>query len=176
MNWLLFAFALGGLYLIVFGILLHRRGWSAAAFLAGIFHLMFATINSAAPFRALLDGMYMGWGLGLLRFNGRSAVVPSAIVLVWALMSVWVCGWRPQGRWPRVMLWGDVFWAVNFLALMGMMFASGQLGSAKFQLGEYFEISGPWVALVLFLLLPMNFGLSALWAWRYSQRRLGPAA
>jgi len=84
MNWLVFAITLGGLYLIAFAWLICRRGWSTAAALVGILHLLFATANSAAPFRALIDGMYMGWQIGLLRFEGRAAILPSAIVLAWA--------------------------------------------------------------------------------------------
>ena len=145
MNWLIFAFTLGGLYLIAFVWLIRRRGWSTVAALVGILHLLFATANSAAPFRALIDDMFMGWQIGLLRFEGRAAILPSAIVLAWAVVSLCLCAARPASRWMRLITWGDVFWLVNISAAMLMMLLSGELQKAKIQLGEYFQIGGLWV-------------------------------
>lgn len=166
MNWLTFALALGGVYLIVFAWLMRRRGWSTAAALAGVLHLLFATLNSAAPFRALVDGMYMGWQIGLLRFEGRTAAIPSMIVLAWALVSLWLCAERPSSRWMRVVVWGDLFWMVNLLGAAALMLLSGQFRGARIQAGEYFEIEGIWVGIALMLIVPLLFGSSAVWAHR----------
>lgn len=168
MNWLVFALALGGLYLVAFAWLIRRRGWSTTAALVGILHLLFATANSAAPFRALVDGMFMGWQIGLLRFEGRAAILPSVIVLAWALGSLWLCAVRPASRWMHLITWGDLFSLVNLSAAMLLMLLSGELQKAKIQLGEYFQIGGLWVGVMLLIVVPLLFGSSALWAYRRS--------
>ena len=165
MNWPIFAVALGALYVIVFVRLMRRHGWSAAAALTGILHLVFAIANSAAPFRALVDGMYMGWQIGLLRFEGRSAVLPSAAVLAWALVSLCLCAVRPASRWMRLVAWGDVFWMANISAATLLMLLSGQMHKASIQLGEYFQIGGLWVGVILLIVIPLVFGSSAIWAY-----------
>jgi hypothetical protein len=88
---------------------MQNHGWSVAAGLVGLLHIVFATANSAAPMRALIDDIYMGWQIGLLRFEGRAALLPAAIVLIWALMAALLCAKRSRTSWMRLIFWGDLF-------------------------------------------------------------------
>jgi hypothetical protein len=179
MNWAVFACVLGAMYVLLFGRLLYRHGLRVAAGFAGLLHVVFATANSAAPFRALLDDMYMGWQIGLLRFEGRAAVLPSSVVLMWALASAWLCARRAETPWMRLVAWGDVFWVVNISTATLWAVRGGSFEQASIQFGEYFQVGGIWVALLLVLGTMLLFGPSAVWAHRQASSAIkssyGPA-
>jgi hypothetical protein len=170
MNWAVFALTLGLIYLVVFFFIMKRRGWSLAALLVGLLHIVFAAGNSAAPVRSLFDDMYMGWQIGLLRFEGHAAVLPTTAVLLWSLMCAWLCADRSKKSWMRLIVWGDAFWLTNICGAMLLAITAGQFGKAKIQAGEYFEISGLAVAFLLLLGTISMFGLSVLWAYRQTKK------
>jgi hypothetical protein len=63
----------------VFLYALTRRQWNFVSLIAGVFHMLFAATLSFAPFRSWFDPNY----LGFLRFDGRSATLPCALMLAW---------------------------------------------------------------------------------------------
>jgi hypothetical protein len=63
---------------------LTRRRWNFVSLIVGVFHMLFAATLSFAPFRSWFDPSYLGLGLGFLRFEGRKATLPCAVMLAWA--------------------------------------------------------------------------------------------
>jgi hypothetical protein len=154
---------------VLFLFVMQRRGWSLAALLVGLLHIVFAAGNSAAPVRALLDDMYMGWQIGLLRFEGHAAALPTTGVLLWSLMCAWLCANRSKRSWMRLIVWGDAFWLANICGAILLATAAGQFAKTKIQAGEYFEVSGPAVAFLLLSGTISMFGLTMVWAYRQTK-------
>jgi hypothetical protein len=131
------------------------QAWAAAVQVAP------AGLLSVAPWRSLLDPDYIGYGLGVLRFPGRSASLPATLILSSLLVSAWIL-LRFRGGRPYVVP-----------ALVNLLFAAnlglGILGeeAPRFQLGEHLTLTGaPALALVLVLLV-LPFLLVAGWCgWR----------
>lgn len=146
----------------VFLYLLSRRRWNVAALSVGVFHMLFAALNSVAPFRSLLDPDYIGYGLGVLQFEGRAVSLPAALVLGWALASAWVAVGYGRGRWMRLVMIGDLFFAAG----LGVSLIFGDSRDWKFQLGEYFTADGLAGLLMLLCLFTLPFVASAVWAAR----------
>ena len=122
-------------YWIAFACYTRKRGWNTSAFAVGCLHLLFACANSVAPWRSLLDAMYMGWQIGLVRFEGRAATLPSLVVLLWSLAAAFLAVRRMPTRWMRLVAWGDGFWLLNFLLTFALMAWKGQLREADIQAG-----------------------------------------
>jgi len=74
-SWLAFLYALT------------YRHWNFVGLIVGVFHMLFAATLSFAPFRSWFDANYLGLGLGFLRFEGRRATLPCALMLGWALAA-----------------------------------------------------------------------------------------
>ena len=60
--------------------------------------MLFATSLSFAPFRSWFDPSYSGLGLGFLRFEGRTATLPCAVMLAWGLAAAWVAVTKGSAR------------------------------------------------------------------------------
>lgn len=155
--WLWIALISNLIYWAVFAVLVARRWSSAAGVVVGIVHLLFAGVFSVAPIRSLLDAAYPGLAFGVLRFEGRSAAVPAAIVLVWALASAYLAVGKGTGR--------AMWWVATFDLLMAANLAAGILGSGSdntIQFGEHLVISstaGLAIMLLLFVLGPIASGI-----------------
>ena len=144
----------------VFFYLLSRRRWNVAALAVGVFHMLFAAINSVAPVRSLLDPDYIGYGIGAFQFEGRAVSLPAALVLCWAVASAWVAVGYGRGRWMRLVMIGDLFFAAGLAV-------SVILGDDwRFQLGEHFTADGVTGLLILLCLFTLPFVISAVWAAR----------
>lgn len=146
----------------VFFYLLTRRRWNVAALAVGVFHMLFAAINSVAPVRSLLDPAYAGYGIGVFQFEGRAVAAPAALVFGWALASAWVAVGYGRGRRMRLVMIGDLF----FAAALAVGFAFGDSRDWRFQLGEHFTADGAAGLLIILCLLTLPFLASAVWAAR----------
>jgi len=97
-----------------------------------------------------------------VRLEGRSAVLPATIILVWALASAWNVVAKPSRRLLLSILIGDLFWVANFGIAFAMDFARGEFDKIKTQGGEFFTISGAGAFLLLLALFILPFAASAL--------------
>ena len=160
----------------VFLYALTRRHWNFVSLIAGVFHMLFAATLSFAPFRSWFDPSYLGLGLGFLRFEGRSATLPCALMLAWALAAALVVVTKGSGRWMILVLAGDAFWALNFGGSLllgengenfgGSLLLGGDALKSKVQLGDTATFVGAWALLILFSFYVLPFVLSAIWCAR----------
>lgn len=158
-SWLAFLYALT------------RRRWNLASLTAGLFHMFFAATLSFAPFRSWFDPNYLGLGLGFLRFEGRRATLPCALMLAWALAAALVAVVKGNGRWMILVLAGDAFWALNF---GGSLLLSEGAEKSKVQLGETATFTGVSALLILLCFYVFPFVWSAFWSAkhiRYSESK-----
>ena len=153
-------------YWSIFFYLLTRRRWDAPALTVGLLHMLFASLIVAAPIRSLFDPNYMGYQLGLVRFEGRWAVLPATLFLAWALSSAWIAVARGRGRWMKLVAVGDILFALNLGGDFLLDLMRGNLAEAKIQGGEFFTLTGPVAALIPLLLFALPFIASAVWAAR----------
>ena len=158
--WFQVAIAMNVLYWAVFCYLLSRRRWNAAALAVGIFHMLFAAVVSVAPIRSLLDPDYVGYGLGVIHFEKRAVALPAALILGWALAAAWVAVGKGRGRWMRLVMVGDLFFALS----MGVAILLDDTQNWKFQLGEHFTATGVAGLLILLCFFTLPFIASAIWA------------
>jgi hypothetical protein len=152
------------IYWAIFVYLAWRNRPSRPAFVFGVVHMTFATPLVVAPVRSLLDPEYLGYALGLLRFEGQSAVLPSILVLTWALGAAWLAVSRPT-RWRAAWIAaGDLFWLVNF----SLYAYVGRADLARFRIqgGEFFTLEGPVVVALVGALVLLPFAASMIWAAR----------
>lgn len=130
-------------YWTIFILLAVRHRPQRSVLTVGVLHMLFATPLVVAPIRALLDPGYIGYSLGLLRFEGRTAVLPAAIILAWALATAWSVISK-RGRVPLLsVLLGDLFWVANYGIAFAMDFSRGEFDKIKIQGGELFTILAP---------------------------------
>ena len=151
-SWLAFLYAL------------RRRRWNFVSLIVGVFHMLFAATLSFAPFRSWFDPNYLGLSLGFLRFEGRRATIPCALMLAWSLAAALVAVAKGRGRWMILVLAGDVFWALNF---GGSLLLGEGVGKSKVQLGETATFTGASAILILFCFYVLPFVLSAIWSARH---------
>src|SRR5688500_18950725 len=111
--WFKVAIVLNVIYWGVFLYLLSRRRWNIPALGVGIFHMLFAAVVSVAPIRSFLDPEYPGYGLGFINLEKRAVVIPAALILGWALAAAWIAVGKGKGRWMKLVMTGDLFFAVS---------------------------------------------------------------
>jgi hypothetical protein len=168
--WFQIALVLNVIYWAVFFYLLSRRRWNVPALAVGIFHMLFAAVFSVAPIRSLLDPDYIGYGVGVLHFEKRAVALPAALILSWALAAAWVAVGKGRGRWMRLVMVGDLFFALSMAA--AILLDDSQ--NWKFQLGEHFTATGAAGLLILLCFFTLPFVVSAIWAASRT-RTNGPA-
>jgi hypothetical protein len=171
MPWLLILAISNLVYWTIFVFLAVRHRARASALAVGVLHMLFAGPIVVAPIRSLLDPGYVGYSLGLLRFEGRTAVLPAAIILVWALASAWSALAKPSRRALVSILIGDLFWLANFSIAFAMDFARGEFDKIKIQGGEFFTITGSAAFILLLGIFVVPFAASAAWAFRQLRNR-----
>jgi hypothetical protein len=160
--WFKIALVLNVIYWTVFLYLLSRRRWTRWGLVVGIFHMFFASVVSVAPIRSILDGDYVGYGLGELHFEKRAVAFPAAVILSWALASAWLAVGKGRGSWMRLVMVGDLFVALSIT--VSLVVDDSQ--NWKFQLGEHFTAAGVEGLLILLCLFTLPFIASAIWAAR----------
>jgi len=114
-----------------------------------------------APFRSALDRTYLGFGLGLLRFEGSDAALPATIILAWALASAWFVVARARGR--------GMFWVAAFDLLIALNSAAGTLigqSDNSIQFGDALTINGVWAVVIMLALFAGAPLASSGWALR----------
>jgi hypothetical protein len=163
--WFQIAILSNVLYWAVFLYLLatRRARLTKGALAAGVLHMLFAALLSVAPARSWIDPNYGELGLGFLRFGGRAATLPAALLLAWSLASAWLAAAGARGRWLTPVLVGDLFCAINF---GGATLCEGRADDWKIQLGEKGALTGLPAALLLLALFTLPFAASAVWAAR----------
>lgn len=171
MPWLLILAISNLVYWTIFIVLAVRHRPRASALAVGVLHMLFASPIVVAPIRSLLDPGYVGYSLGLLRLEGRSAVLPAAIIMVWALASAWSVVAKPSRRSLISILAGDLFWLANFSISFAMDFARGEFDKIKIQGGEFFTITGAGAFFLLLIIFVVPFAASAVWAFRQLRNR-----
>ena len=143
-------------------VVLSRRGSPAKThLLLGIVHMLIATIFVVAPFRSFFDANYLGFGFGLLRFEGRAATLPSLLVLAWALASAWLIVGRGIGR--------AMWWVAGFDLFVALNSAAGTLlvhSDNQIQFGNALTIGGIWAVLIMLAFLTVAPLVSSAWAIR----------
>lgn len=164
--WLWIALLSNLIYWTIFFKLVTRRQWNKAALAVGILHMAFASLLVVAPIRSLIDPHYIGYQLGLIRFEGRATALPAAIFLLWALSSAWSAVTGKRGGWLKALALGDVLFAVNLGFEFVRSYWRGELSGAAIQFGEHLTLAGPVWAGALMLLLVVPFAYSARWALR----------
>ena len=164
--WLWIALVSNLIYWTVFVILAKRRRTGAAGIVVGVVHLLLAGVFSVAPIRSAIDPSYPGLAFGILRFEGRSAVIPAATVLIWALSCAYLAVAKGSGP--------AMWWVATFDLLMAANLAAGIFsagGDNAIQFGEHFTVpanAGLVLMLLLFVLGPVASGI---WSARRAQRR-----
>lgn len=158
--WFQIALVLNVIYWAVFFYLLSRRRWNVPALAVGIFHMVFAAVVSVAPIRSILDPDYAGYGLGVIQFEKRAVALPAALILGWALAAAWIAVGKGRGRWMRLVMVGDLFFALS----MGVAILLDDSQNWKFQLGEHFTATGVAGLLILLCLFTLPLVASAIWA------------
>jgi hypothetical protein len=131
----------------------------------GVIHMLFAALVSVAPVRSLFDPDYIGFGLGLLRFDGRAAALPALVILGGALASAWIVVSRVPGRGLLLVAAFDLMFALNSAA------ATLSPGSDhRIQFGDGLTIDGLWAVSIMLCLFAAAPLLSSAWAWRWHRR------
>ena len=153
----------------IFFYLLTRRRWDAPALIVGILHMLFASMFVAAPIRSFFDPNYIGFEVGLVRFEGRWATLPSAVFLSWALAAAWIAVSYGKGQWMKLIAVGDILFALNLGGGFLLDYVRGDLAASKIQGGEFFTLKGTVAALIPLLLFALPFVASAIWAMRRMQ-------
>ncbi|HEX8772955.1 MAG TPA: hypothetical protein VF735_05070 [Pyrinomonadaceae bacterium] len=153
-------------YWSIFFYLLTRRRWDAPALIVGVLHMLFASIFVAVPIRSFFDPNYIGFGVGLVRFEGRWATLPSAVLLSWALAAAWFAVSYGKGRWMKLIAVGDILFALNLGGGFLLDYVRGDLSASKIQGGEFFTLRGTVAALIPLLMFALPFVASAIWAMR----------
>jgi hypothetical protein len=151
-------------YWSIFFYLLTRRRWDTPALTFGVLHMLFASLIAAAPIRSFFDPNYIGYQLGLIRFEGRWAVLPATLFLAWALTSAWIAVAHGRGRWMKLVAVGDLLFALNLGGDFMLDLVRGDLAGSKIQGGEFFTLKGTVAALIPLLLFALPFVASAVWA------------
>jgi hypothetical protein len=131
------------------------------AVVIGVVHMLFASTVSVAPIRSLFDPGYVGFALGVLRFEGRAATLPSALVLAGSLVSASLLTSRTSGR---QLLFVAIF---DFLFAIDTAAGTVMHGDYRIQFGDALTIDGLiglGVMLLLFAGAPL---VSAGWTWRH---------
>jgi hypothetical protein len=164
--WLWIALFSNIVYWTIFFTLVARRRPGKPDLAVGVLHMVFASLLVVAPFRSLIDPEYIGYQLGLIRFEGRATALPAAIFLIWALSSAWSAVAGKRGRWLRAMAMGDILFTCNLGLEIGRAYWRGELGGAVIEFGEHLTLSGPFWVGVLMLIFVVPFAYSAYWALR----------
>jgi hypothetical protein len=163
-TWVTIALVTNLIYWAIFVSLAIRRRPGAGAIVLGVMHMLLAAAFSVAPFRSFLDPAYPGFGLGVLRFEGRNATLPTALLLLWALASALLLASGSRGRALWIVAVGDALFALNQLVSLA------REGGGQIEFGEHLTIGGVQALLLMAILFVGGPMLSAWWAGNRARR------
>lgn len=161
MNWLFIGIVH---LLIITAILIYgatRGKLNRSMFFIALAHMPFIILNLAAPIRGLLDPAYAGYKFGILEIPPGFGVTLVAGTVIWG--SVYVAYVALAGK-LRSNIWFAMFLDMLILGLISIpVLVEGISNPAEFrlELGEYFQVSGWIVTIILsaILVLPMLYSL-----------------
>ena len=148
----------------VFVVLARRGSATRTHVVVGVIHMLIATPFVVAPIRSFFDPDYLGFGFGLLRFEGQAATLPSLVILTWALASAWLIVGRGRGRGMWCVAAFDLFVALNSAATTLLTRSDNHI-----QFGNALTIGGIWAALIMLALFTVAPLMSSAWALRRVQ-------
>ena len=161
-NWLYVAGGVSVVILIAWLIALFRGRTGFIGAVVGFAHLFAACLNSAAPFRSLVDPEYVGYGFGLLHGDkGLTVSAMAAAVFVTALIGAFSA---LRGSREATLL--TAVTSTLFLVVLGWPWLQDILQGKHMalQLGEYYTLSGPAWAAIQFGLMVLPFAIGVVWS------------
>ncbi|MEQ9593416.1 MAG: hypothetical protein RLN86_12490 [Cyclobacteriaceae bacterium] len=169
MNWLYVGVPLLVLYIIWFTILLRRKKFSMPLLVIAMAHIPYLLINLVAPFRGLLDSQYAGYHFGWLDLpKGPTVTVVVGFIVV---SSIFIASRALLDQMTKK-VWQFTFLFDAFLSIMIALPIFLEIvldpDGSRIELGEYLQISG-WVVAVIVLIL---FAGPTFYALYYSGRKV----
>ena len=154
-------------YWTVFLALAIRHRSSFVATTLGVLHMLLAAALSVPPFRSFLDPVYPGFAIGIIRLHGRSATLPTALMLILTLASAYLLVSRRSGNWLWLVVATDVAFAIN--QLLGILVGGSD---NDIQIGEYVTVRGLLAIVIMAAIFVAGPAMSAWWAAARARRRL----
>ncbi len=149
MNWLYVGLPLMGIYLIWFAYLLLKRQYTRPLLFFALAHLPYLLVNVVAPFRGAIDPEYAGYSLGLIQLPAGPLVplVVGGIVISSLFLASKALLNRMEGLWTFAFVF-DLLLVITVAAplLIGVL---SNLSASRIELGEYLQISGFGVSLLI---------------------------
>jgi hypothetical protein len=161
-DWLYVASGVSGVIVIAWLIALFRGRTGFIGAVVGFAHLFAACLNSAAPFRSLVDPAYIGYGFGLLHGDkGLTVSAMAGAVFVTALVGAFSA---LRGSREATLL--TAVTSTLFLIVLGWPWLQDILQNKhmSLQLGEFYTLSGPMWAGVQFVLMVAPFAIGVVWS------------
>jgi hypothetical protein len=154
MNWLFVGLPLAGFYIVWFGYLIYKRNYTRQLLLFALAHLPYLFLNVVAPFRGIFDSEYAGYNIGLLSVPQGilvPLVVGTIVVLSFIITTKSLKG--KMEKWWTVALIFDLSLLIT-IAFPVLVDILSNISEFRLELGEYLQVSGWFVALIIFVLLP----------------------
>ena len=170
MNWALFALVVTAVVVLLWLLQLRKGRWAWPGLVASIGCLLAAGLNSAAPFRGLVDPDYMGYVFGLVSADrGLKVTLLAGTIFVAASLSALIAAGRRSGPTLWVVAATCAALAV-ILGLPTLVAAIRDPGANSIQFGEYLTVPGMLGTGVLLLLMLVPFLVGGVWAARAARR------
>ena len=170
MNWAWFALGVTAIIVLLWLSQLRKGRWAWPGLIASTGCLLAAGLNSAAPFRGLIDPDYMGYVFGLVSAErGLAVTLVAGSIFVAASASALIAAGRRSG--PA--LWLVAATCAALAVILGVPTLVGAFSDPSanmIQFGEYLTIPGLVGTIVLLLALLVPFLVGSLWAARAALR------
>ena len=164
--WLYIGAIVSIISVIAFVATLLRSKRTISSLVVGLAHLAVVWLNSAAPFRGILDPNYVGYNFGYLKADiGLEVTLLSGSVLASAMASALIAGQNKSGK-PMLAVTGtSIFfsWNLLFWIIAGVFQNPNQI---KIQFGEFLTIPTLVAAPLLIVLFVVPFAYGIRWSWR----------
>ena len=151
---------------IIASLVAARRGsWAKPAVAVALLNLLFAGVNSSAPFRGLLDPHYVGYRYGMFAADSPAAVfLISGLVFIAASLAAVLAASNSVGCPMLLVAVIDGVFLVN--STTSFLYSPGTHQDFEIQFGEFLTIpSAIGVVLILLLFIVPLIGATA-WAGR----------
>lgn len=154
MNWLIVGLPLAAFYIIWFAYLIFKRNYDKQMLFFALAHLPYLFLNVVAPFRGILDADYAGYNIGLLSIP-QGILVPLVVgpIVVLSFIIATKALQRKMEKWWKTALLLNLALLIT-IALPVLVEIIVNSGEYRIELGEYLQVSGPFVALFIFMILP----------------------